>query len=45
MRVPGIRRCNCSIAWCWLDQLLLCRVRWICDRHDNWITRSSGNAR
>lgn len=36
-----IRRhpCDCEIAWCLLDDLLRCRVRWICDRHDNWIIR------
>ena len=31
--------CNCRHPWCWLDALLLCKVRWVCDKHDAYITR------
>jgi len=33
--------CNCRNVWCWLDALLECRSRWVCDRHDRVITGDS----
>ena len=27
-----------AAPWCLLDNLLACRVRWVCDRHDAAIT-------
>lgn len=36
-RFHDIWVCRCS-WWCLLDNLLFCRVRSVCDRHDEAIT-------
>lgn len=32
--------CDCPSIWCWLDDLFHCRVGFICDAHDYYITRA-----
>ena len=39
-----VRRCRCHNLWCWLDNLLACRYRYVCDRHDRYITGPSPDA-
>jgi len=29
--------CHCDSIWCDLDWLTMCRIRWICDKHDEHI--------
>jgi hypothetical protein len=32
--------CRRTWFWCYLDQLAKCKFQWICDRHDEAITRA-----